>query len=80
MDRIEKLKKFLQQHLPNKQAFNTTDWYGDSKRIVYISEGIIVLYCEGYNYVEILGLTDEEFDDLLEENSDHLKTFKYEKE
>ena len=40
---------------------------------VYDKDGIQVDYCCGYEYIEIFGLTDKEFESLIEDG--HLKTF-----
>lgn len=78
MNKIKKLKRFLQENYPNIQAFNCRGWGGDEMEEVYNDDGIRVLYCDGWNYIEIFGLTDEEFEDLLDPNSflgDKLRTF-----
>lgn len=72
-DKIDKLKKFLQEEYPNIQAFNTRNIAGDSLYTVYEEDGITVEYCYYYEYIEIFGLTDEEFEDLVDE-SGHVKT------
>ena len=77
MDKIEKLKYFLQENYPNIQAFDTRNWAGDSLYTVYEEDGITVDYCYYYEYIEIFGLTEEEFEDLLDDEG-CLKTF-YEK-
>lgn len=77
MNKIDKLKKFLQENYPNEQAFNTKNVLGDSMRTVYNEDGIIVDYCYDYVYIEIFGLTDKEFENLID-NTRHLKTFNVE--
>lgn len=72
MNKIDKLKKFLQENYPNEQAFNTKNVLGDSMRTVYNEDGIIVDYCYDYVYIEIFGLTDKEFENLID-NTRHLK-------
>lgn len=44
---------------------------------VYDEDGIIVDYCYDYSYIEIFGLTDKEFENLID-NTGHLKTFNVE--
>lgn len=78
MDKIYELKKFLQEEFPNEQAFNTRNIVGDSMETVYEKNGITVDYCYYYDYIEIFGLTDEEFEDLID-NYGHLKTFDVER-
>lgn len=78
MNKIDKLKNFLQENYPNIQAFNTRSFTGDYTTTVYNEDGITVDYAPGYQYIEIFGLTDKEFEDLLDKNSflgSLLKTF-----
>ena len=42
---------------------------------VYNEDNIKVDYCSNYEYVEIFGLSDEEFEKLINDNDNHLKTF-----
>lgn len=74
MDKMDKLKKFLQEEYPNSQAFNTRNIAGDSICTVYEEDGITVDYCYYYEYIEIFGLTEEEFESLIDDNG-MLKTF-----
>jgi hypothetical protein len=67
MSKIDKLKRFLQKNYPNEQAFNTRNIIGDIMETVYDEDGIIVDYCYGYEYIEIFGLTDVEFEDLIDD-------------
>ena len=83
MDKIEKLKKFLQENYPNIQAFNTKNIIGDYMENVYDEDNIQVDYCPNHEYIEIFGLTDEEFEELLDKDSflgEGLKTFSEYKE
>lgn len=76
MEKIKKLKKFLQENYPNYQAFNTRNIYGDPMEEVYNEDGIFVDYCANLGYIEIFGLTNEEFYDLLDDSGfSLLKTF-----
>ena len=78
MNKIDKLKKFLQENYPNIQAFNTRNIIGDYMENVYDEDNIQVDYAPEYGYIEIFGLTDEEFEELLDKNSflgESLKTF-----
>lgn len=67
MSKIDKLKRFLQKNYPNEQAFNTRNIIGDIMETVYDEDGIIVDYCYDYEYIEIFGLTDVEFEDLIDD-------------
>lgn len=74
MGKINKLKKFLQENYPNFQAFNIRGV--DHTERVYNEDGIIVDYCANLGYIEIFGLTDEEFWDLIDDSGfSELKTF-----
>ena len=78
MNKVKKLKRFLQDNYPHIQAFNTRNLVGDSMETVYEEDGITVDYCEYWGYIEIFGLTENQFNDLLDENSilgDNLRTF-----
>ena len=78
MNKLSKLKIFLQNNFPNIQAFNTRNLVGDPMVTVYDEDGITVDYCQKYDYIEIFGLTQSQFESLLDENSflgDNLKTF-----
>ena len=80
MNRIEKLKRFLQEKYPNVQAFNSRNLVGDYMKTVYNEDGIEVDYCYHYEYIEIFGLSQAEFDSLIETDkwgSSHLKTFTF---
>lgn len=63
---MKDLKRFLQDNYPNAQAFNTRNFVGDEMRRVYDNGQIIVDYCDFYDYVEIFGITPEEFESLLD--------------
>lgn len=76
MNRIEKLKKFLQKFYPNYQAFNTRNLVGDAMVTVYTKDGIQVDEAFEWGYIEIFGLTEEEFKSLLDlDHASFLKTF-----
>lgn len=79
MDKIKKLKIFLQKNYPNIQAFNTRNIVGDKLTTVYKEDNITVDYCSFWDYIEIFGLTNKQFDKLLNKKSfggDNLKTFR----
>ena len=62
--RVEKLKEFLAKEYPDTQAFNTANIAGDEMETVYEQDGITVLYATGWDYVEIFGLSTEEFESV----------------
>lgn len=73
MNKIEKLKKFLKENHQGRQAFNTRNIVGDSMQTVYEEDGIIVDYCYYYDYIEIFGLTNKEFESLLDDGEIKIK-------
>lgn len=74
---IKKLKVFLQKNYPNCQAFDCPNFAGDAMDIVYEDGDIKVLYCKYWDYLEIFGLTDNEFDGLIKKGTmNRLKTFR----
>lgn len=46
------------------QAFNTRNIVGDIMENVYAENGAYVDYCRGNDYIEIFGLTEEEYNSL----------------
>ena len=61
---MDELKRFLQDY-KGKQVFNTRNLVGDRMITIYNKNGIQVDYCEDYDYLEIFGLTQEEFNSLV---------------
>lgn len=62
---MEKLIEFLKKEFPNGiQMFNTRNIVGDTMYDIYSEDGIVVDYCYGYEYIEVFGLSDEEFNRL----------------
>lgn len=75
-DKILLLKEFLQKNYKQKQAFNTRNIVGDPMTTVYDKNGVIIDYCAYYDYVEIFGLENDVFNELLEDGSlSHLRDF-----
>lgn len=53
---------FLQERgLLTTQMFNSKNICGDTMETIYNKNGIVIEYCWKYDYLEIFGLTDEEF-------------------
>ena len=62
MDKITKLRIFLiDNNYKDTQTFDTRNIIGDSMYTVYDEDGITVDYCYDYDYLEIFGLTKEEY-------------------
>lgn len=61
-ERFYKLLKFLRSsNLLGMQVFNCPSLVDDYRESVYEQDGIEVLVCPYYEYVEILGISNEEF-------------------
>lgn len=66
--KLIKLKKFLKGVFKKRiQAFTTKNIVGDYMETIYNKDGIQVDYAPGYGYIEIFGLTDEEYEELEKE-------------
>ena len=66
--RIEKLIKFLKERFENGiQMFNTPSLVNDFRLPIYSEDEITVLWAPGYEYIEIYGISDEEFERVMKE-------------
>lgn len=61
---MKELKRFLQDY-KGTQVFNTRNLDGDNMKNIYNQDGIEVDYCEDYDYLEIFGLSQKEFNSLV---------------
>ena len=62
---MEKLIEFLKKKFPNGiQMFDTRNFVGDQMFTIYNEDGFVVDYCYEYEYIEVFGLSDEEFNIL----------------
>lgn len=62
MDKIEKLREFLiNNDYKGMQTFDCRSAVDDPMATVYEEDGITVDECYYYGYLEIFGLTDEEY-------------------
>ena len=67
-ERVEKFANFLRDHNYNGvQAFNTRNIVGDKLALLYNEDGIYAEYCPGGDYLEIFGLTEDEFPEIVPE-------------
>lgn len=76
MSKIDNLKKFLRtSDLLGMQVFNSESLVGDAREVVYSKDGVRVLVCYYWNYVEILGLSESEFNSIKTRigGFDHIK-------
>ena len=64
---MDDLIKFLKKRFPRGiQMFDTRNICGDYMVTIYEQDGITVDYCHGYDYIEIFGLTYEQFAEVME--------------
>lgn len=65
MERLNKLRNFLiENEFKGKQTFNSRSLLKDSIVTIYQKDGITVYYCYYYDYLEIFGLSNEEYNSL----------------
>lgn len=65
--RVDKVKVFLKEKYPEGiQMFNSRNLVGDTMETIYDEDGIIVDECYYWCYIEIFGVTREEWDELEE--------------
>ena len=61
-ERITKLRNYLiNANFVGTQTFNSRNIAGDKMTTVYLNDGIMVDYCYHWGYLEIFGLTEEEY-------------------
>lgn len=66
-DRVKKLVEFIKENnLVGMQTFNTRNVVGDPLFTIYWKDGITLDHCYRYDYLELFGLTDEEYNSLSE--------------
>ena len=65
--RIDKVISFLKEEFPiGTQVFNSRNLVGDDMDNVYEADGITVDYCANYDYIEVFGVTEDEYDKICE--------------
>lgn len=68
----ENVISFFKKRFQNKiQMFDTRNFVGDHMITIYDSNGVVIDYCPDYDYIEIFGLTDDEFAIVVEECGDN---------
>ena len=66
--RIEKLINFLKDKFKDGiQMFDKPSLVNDYRIEIYYEDGISVLYAPGYEYIEIFGVSKEEFKKIVKE-------------
>ena len=79
MDRLSKIKKFIQENYYDEtcgwtiQLFDSRNIVGDYMETVYEEDGVTIDYCPYYDYLEIFGLTDEEYWSLIDPDKNYRK-------
>lgn len=64
-ERVEKVIKFLNETYGRvPQCFNSRNTSGDEMCTIYSEDDIIVDYCGVWEYIEVFGLTEDEFQEL----------------
>ena len=63
---MRNLINFLATNFPNGvQMFNTRNIVGDTMHTIYNKDGITVDICYDWGYIEIFGLTDADYQTVL---------------
>jgi hypothetical protein len=71
-NKLNKLIEFLKDRFPDGvQAFDTKSIVGDRMVTIYYDGEIVVGYCPYYEYIEILGLTKEQFEKVCKKANLH---------
>ena len=71
-NKLNKLIEFLKDRFPDGvQAFDTESIVGDRMVTIYYDGEIVVGYCPYYEYIEILGLTKEQFEKVCKKANLH---------
>lgn len=69
---MSKLIEFLKDRFPDGiQAFSTRNIVGDSMVEIYCNGKITVDYCPYYEYIDIFGLTKEQFEEVCKKANLH---------
>lgn len=69
-EKVQKLVDFFKNHkeyVPRGGIFNSRNLVGDEMKNIYCDNGVKVDVCYEYDYIEIFGLTDDEFRDAVRE-------------
>ena len=66
-EKVKKIKEFVEKEgYDGIQTFFTRNIVGDHMVTIYEDEDVTIDFCEGWYYLEIFGLTEEEQKELLE--------------
>ena len=66
IDLVQAIKEFIREmSLQQKQTFNGHDWaLGRPVALIYDNNDVEIYFCYDYDYLEIIGLAEEEFKHL----------------
>ena len=65
MNKIEKIKAFIKENgYEGIQTFNCRNTTGDKMENIYFADGVMIDYCPFNHYLEIFGLTEDEWRQL----------------
>ena len=66
MSKLETAKKIIKENIENARfgIFDCPNFTGDSMVCLYAQDGLKILICFSYEYFEVFGLTNEEFEEL----------------
>ena len=71
-NKLSKLIEFLKDRFPDGiQAFSTKGIAGDRMVTIYYDGEVEVDYCPYYEYIEIFGLTKEQFEEVCKKANLH---------
>ena len=76
MNKVEKLVQFFQEHpeyVPHCGIYDSRNTAGDEMENVYCEDGVSVDFCYFWDYIEIFGLTEEEFRETKSRISDMIE-------
>lgn len=66
-NKVIKVKQFLSKIFPEHiQIFNSRNIMGDYMESIYNDDDIIVDWCERYDYIEVFGVSAEEYQMLCD--------------
>ena len=79
MSNLEKAKEIIKEHFSEGHCglFNTCNLAGDTMGTIYEEGGLRIDICYYWSYFEVFGLSDSDFDELLDYYS-HLREAKNE--
>ena len=71
--RVEKIISFLKNNFfanrkdDSMQMFDCPNWCGDDMTEIYRDGNTVVLYCQRWTYLEVIGLTEYEYNAVFYE-------------